>query len=147
MPSGYSGKSLVDKLGIKAGFRIAILNAPETFGKTLGPLPPGVRELRATASRLDYVHLFSTSSLNLRKKLPPLRRIIAEDGMVWVSWPKTSSRLTSDLNENVVRSIGLASGMVDVKVCAIDEDWSGLKFVIRLKDRRPGRDGAGKTSR
>src|SRR5690348_7646701 len=132
--AGYSGKPLVAKLGIKAGARIAILNAPAGYERVLGKLPPVIR--RASASGpLDFVQLFTTEKRKLEPRFAALARALAPAGMLWISWPKKASGVATDLTEDVIRAVGLAHGLVDVKVAAVDDVWSGLKFVRRLKDR------------
>ncbi len=134
--TGYSGKPLAEKLGIKEGFRIALVNPPPGYKSVLGPLPAKVRVAKASEGQLDLIQVFSREKTNLEKEIPALRMHMASNGMIWVSWPKGASTLETDLNENVVREIALANDLVDVKVCAVDKDWSGLKLVIRLKDRK-----------
>jgi hypothetical protein len=134
--AGYSGKPLVQKLGVKPGFRIFVDGAPSAYGDLVGGLPPGVKLVTKLKPPLDMVHLFATEAAALRKKFPACRDAIAPDGMVWVSWPKKSSGVASDLTDHVVRETGLALGLVDIKVCAIDETWSGLKFVIPKAQRK-----------
>jgi hypothetical protein len=120
---------------LKAGDRVAILHAPQGYLATLGGLPAGVRVLVGRASGLDFIHLFARTRADLERSFAPAATRLKPDGMLWVSWPKQSSPLAGDLSENIVREIGLTVGLVDVKVAAIDYDWSGLKFVYRLKDR------------
>ena len=134
--AGYSGKSVVQKLGIKPGFRIFVDGAPSAYGGIVGGLPPEAKIATKLKAPLDMVHLFATEASVLRKKLPACRDAIAPDGMVWVSWPKKSSGVVTDLTDNVVRDTGLSLGLVDIKVCAIDDVWSGLKFVIPKALRR-----------
>ena len=137
-PAGYSGTPLPKKLGFKEGFRALFVNPPAGFAESLD-LPGGVEFACETDTRpLDLSVLFVKSEAELRAGFEPIARRLAPAGMLWVSWPKRSSGVPTDLNENTIRDFGLAVGLVDVKVCAIDETWSGLKFVIRLKDR-PGR--------
>jgi len=133
--AGSSGKPLSQKLGIKPGFRIFASNAPKAYGDIVGPLPDGVKILANPAASLDMAHLFVTKAAGLTGKLKRLRAAIAPDGMIWVSWPKKASGVASDLSDVAVREIALRLGLVDVKVCAVDEVWSGLKFVIP-KDQR-----------
>ena len=135
MVAGYSKKLLVDKLGIRSGFRVSLENQPAHYVSLLGSLPEGVEILSKRAMKLDFLHLFATSRVRLEDRFPQARKRIKQNGMIWISWPKLSSPLKGDLNENVVRDVGLANGLVDVKVAAIDQDWSGLKFVIRVRDR------------
>jgi hypothetical protein len=132
--AGYSGTPLIKKLGVKPGFKVVFVNAPSGFIDTL-ELPEGVVVHRAARTQLDFVLLFVKSQKELKQKFSLLAAKLTPSGMLWVSWPKKISGVQSDLNENIVREIGLAGGMVDVKVCAIDEVWSGLKFVFRLRDR------------
>jgi hypothetical protein len=133
--AGYSSRSLVDKLGIKDGWRIAILNAPAGYGRTLGKLPARLRRTPRPRGPLDFVQFFASERRELERRFPTLGRALAPAGMLWVSWPKRSSGVATDLTEDVVRTIGLAHGLVDVKVAAVDAVWSGLKFVRRLKNR------------
>ncbi len=122
--AGYSGTPLLQKLGIKAGMGTHLVNAPADY-----PL----RE--AGTAPYDFIHFFTKEKKELLKKFPELKKKLSHSGMLWISWPKGASKVPTDLNDNVVREIGLAKGLVDVKVCAVDELWSGLKFVYRLKDR------------
>lgn len=135
MPAGYSKKSLVEKLGIKDGYVIAIVGAPGDYAATLGKLPAGVKQSNKLKGPLDFIQFFASKRAHLEERFPKLQTALSPSGMLWVSWPKGSSGVPTDLTENVVREIGLANGLVDVKVCAVDEVWSGLKFVFRLKDR------------
>jgi hypothetical protein len=135
--AGYSGTPLVKKLGFKSGFRVAFVNAPREFASDLGDLPDDIQILNDNLrSPLDLVVLFVTSQRAMNSGFPKLAKKLANNGMLWVSWPKKSSGVATDLNENIIRSIGLDAGLVDVKVCAINEVWSGLKFVYRLRDRQ-----------
>jgi hypothetical protein len=133
--SAASGKSVVQKLGIKPGFRIFAAGAPATYGDIVGELPAQVTIVPHLRASVDMVHVFVTKAAALGDKLPAYRDAIEPDGMVWVSWPKKSSHVPTDLTDQVVRRTGLRRGLVDIKVCAIDDTWSGLKFVIR-RDRR-----------
>ena len=131
--AGYSGTPLLKKLGIRNGARFQLVSAPTGFDRTLGELPQDARaSLRGT---LDFAMLFVRRQAELRKDFPRLRDRLESNGMLWVAWPKKASRLETDVSESVVREFGLAAGLVDVKICAVDETWSGLKFVRRLKDR------------
>jgi len=136
MPAGYSKRSLVEKLGIKEGFAVAILGAPENYASVLGKLPSGVKQFNQLKGPLDFLQFFSLKRFHLEEHFPKLKAALSPGGMLWISWPKASSGVPTDLTENVIREIGLRNGLVDVKVCAVDETWSGLKFVFRLKDRR-----------
>ena len=131
--SGYSGTPLIDKLGIKPQTRVQFVSEPPNFTALLGKLPTGCQV--APRGELDFAILFVTTRADLEKRFDRLRDRLKSNGMLWISWPKKTSGVPSDLTENTVREIGLANGLVDVKVCAIDETWSGLKFVRRLKDR------------
>ena len=128
--AGSSGKPLSQKLGIKPGFRIFADNPPKPYSKIVGKLPEGAKLVARPAASLDVVHLFATEAAGLAGKLKQHRAAIAPDGMIWVSWPKKASGVATDLSDVVVREAALALGLVDVKVCAVDETWSGLKFVI-----------------
>ena len=149
MTAGYSGTPLPKKLGIKPGLRAAAVNAPKQYTKLLGPTP-GVRIGSKLVADLDFIHAFFRSVDDLAGAFPRLKKSLARDGALWISWPKKGGaelkRLRSlnsargresrsDLDGNQVRKIGLENGLVDVKVCAVDEDWSGLKFVRRVVDR------------
>jgi hypothetical protein len=131
--SGYSGTPLVDKLGVKADSRLQFIGAPANLPALLGPLPAGAREI--SRGPIDFAMLFTGTRSELEKRFGKLRDRLEANGTLWVSWPKKSSGVATDLTEDVVRTVGLAEGLVDVKVCAVDETWSGLKFVRRLKDR------------
>lgn len=133
--SGYSGTPLVQKLGLKPGHRAAFLDAPATFAGTLGPLPSGAEVVVDGEHGLDFAILFVTDRAGLEARFAPTAGRVKPDGMLWVAWPKRASGVPTDLTEDVVRDVGLAAGRVDVKVCAVDAVWSGLKFVTRLKDR------------
>jgi len=133
--AGYSGKPVVQKLGIKPGFFIFVDGAPSAYSDIVGRLPAGVTMKARPEPPLDMVHVFATNAKGLAGRLRGFRAAIAPDGTIWVSWPKKSSRVATDLTDIVVRDTALPLGLVDIKVCAIDEVWSGLKFVIP-KDRR-----------
>jgi hypothetical protein len=134
--AGYSGTPLVKKLGFKAGRRVTFVNAPADFADTLGALPEDIEVVAATERALDIAILFTDRAADLTKRFAPLARRLNPAGMLWVAWPKKASGVPTDLTEDRVREIGLAAGLVDVKVCAIDAVWSGLKFVYRLQDRK-----------
>jgi hypothetical protein len=133
--AGYSGTPLPRKLGFKPGMRAAFLDAPGGFETTLGELPDGVEVAARLGGSKDLVVAFVTRRADLTKRIEPLKRAIAPDGMAWVAWPKRASGVETDMTEDVARELGLANRLVDNKVCAIDETWSGLRLVIRLKDR------------
>jgi hypothetical protein len=139
-PAGYSGTPLVRKLGIKADARLALLGAPSGFGTTLGELPTGVSIRRRARGPLDVIVAFFVRRGDLERRLPALRGALDPAGGLWVAWPKRASGVATDLTENDVRELGLAAGLVDNKVCAVDEVWSGLRLVYRLRDR-PGSTG------
>ena len=136
--AGYSGTPLVKKLGYKPGFRAKILGAPQDYARWIEPLPAGVRLSSRLRSEIDLWHLFTISRRELEQRLPRCAAEIQPDGMIWVSWPKKSSGVPSDVTEDVIRDLALSQGLVDVKVCAVDAIWSGLKLVIR-KELRAGR--------
>lgn len=140
MSAGYSGTPLPKKLGIKPGHRMAVSGAPPAFEEALGPLDPSVRRVDTFRSRgpFDVIVVFVRSGRELRERFDRGRARLDPDGGLWVAWPKQSSPLATDLRESHIRSYGLSTGLVDNKVCAIDADWSGLRFVVRTEDR-PGR--------
>ena len=133
--AGYSGKPLVAKLGIKPDTRIAILRAPKGYDRVLGKLPPRVTRRPSIVGPLDFVQFFTNEKRELERRFAALARSLAPAGMLWISWPKQASGVATDLTEDMIRAIGLAHGLVDVKVAAVDDVWSGLKFVRRLEDR------------
>jgi hypothetical protein len=133
--SGYSGKPLVQKLGIKPGFCIFAVGLPSGYRDIVGELPAQVTIVTRLTDNVDMIHLFATKAAPLGDKLRTLRDAIKPDGMVWVSWPKKSSGVPTDLTDYVVRETALPLGLVDIKVCAIDEVWSALKFVIPRDQR------------
>lgn len=135
--SGYSGTPLAKKLGIKSGFRIKTFNSPSNYTKLLGPLPDDVMIASAARPPVDMWHLFARSRKELATKLPECRNQIRPDGMVWVSWPKKASGVETDLTEDVIRELAFPLQLVDIKVCAVDDTWSGLKLVIRREHRQP----------
>ncbi len=132
---GYSGTPLPKKLGIKAGFRVQLANAP---AEVLAELAGALAECKVLqqGDGLDFAMLFTKARAELSKEFSRMAKRLSPAGMLWVSWPKKSSGVATDLNDNVVREIGLDAGLVDVKVCAVTEIWSGLKFVRRVKDRK-----------
>lgn len=136
MPAGYSKTPLVKKLGIKLGFKIHFANPPDNLQSLLGELPEKTTTIVELNGPVDYIHFFTKSKDELQTQFPILKAALAQNGLLWISWPKKASKVMTDLDENVVRGVGLQNGLVDVKVCAVDEIWSGLKFVYRLKDRR-----------
>ena len=132
---GYSGTPLPKKLGIKAAFRVCLVDAPPEVRAELNAELDGCEIVRDGKTPLDFAMLFTKSKATLTKEFKRVTKLLVPAGMLWVSWPKKSSGVATDLDENIVREIGLAAGLVDVKVCAVTEVWSGLKFVRRLKDR------------
>ena len=135
---GYSGTPLPKKLGIKPGLRTAFLNLPNDVE---AELKTALKDCSlAEKAPIHFAMIFVRNSADLKKQFIAVAKKLAPDGMLWVSWPKKSSGVLTDLDENVVRKIGLDAGLVDVKVCAVTDVWSGLKFVIRLKDRKLARD-------
>jgi hypothetical protein len=134
--AGYSGTPLAKKLGIKPGCRLYVRHAPDEYLQLLEPLPEDVHILQRPSGRIDLVHLFSREAGVLAAELADYRQRIAEDGMIWVSWPKRSSKVPTDVTEDVVRELALPLGLVDIKVCAVDDTWSGLKLVIRRELRK-----------
>lgn len=133
--AGYSSTPLAKKLGIKAGSRIALVNAPRDFDQVLGDLPEEAQIVRRLASALDIIVFFVLSERALARDFAKLAKRLLPSGMIWIAWPKKSSGVKTDLSFDRVQRTGLDAGLVDVKICAIDETWSGLKFVYRLKDR------------
>lgn len=133
--AGYSGTPLAKKLGIAAGSRVALVGAPDGFAAMLRPLPDGVEFLTARARNLDVVVLFVTRAAELRRRFMPLAVRLQPAGGLWVGWPKKASGMPTDVNFDVVQSTGLAAGLVDNKVAALDETWSGLRFVVRREHR------------
>ena len=133
--AGYSETPLPKKLGLKEGSRIALINAPKDFERMLGKLPDKAEILNRVTKPLDIVVLFVVTERALLRDFDKLAKKLASNGMIWIAWPKKSSGVATDLSFERVQRIGLDSGLVDVKICAIDDVWSGLKFVIRLNDR------------
>jgi hypothetical protein len=133
--AGYSDTPLAKKLGIKESSRIAFVNAPKDFQKKLGSLPANAEIVTRLLKPLDIILLFTAAEKTLAKDFRALAKKLSTNGMIWIAWPKKSSGVSTDLSFERVQGIGLQEGLVDVKICAIDEIWSGLKFVYRLKDR------------
>lgn len=136
-PAGYSGTPLARKLGIRDGSRILSLDAPDGYARLLGPLPDGARIVTRLSAAVDLVHVFVTRRTALARELTRLRRGIRPDAAVWVSWPKKAAWADTDVTEDVIRAVALPLDFVDIKVCAVDERWSGLKLVIRKAARPP----------
>jgi hypothetical protein len=137
--AGYSGTPLATKLGIKPGSRVALLQAPDGFDDDLAPLPDGVTVLRRLARDLDVAVLFVTERRELERRFAAVAAAITPAGGFWVAWPKRASKVATDVTENVLREVGLPRGLVDNKVCAVTDVWSGLRFVWRRENRPPPR--------
>jgi hypothetical protein len=133
--AGYSGTPLVKKLGIKPGQTLHVIDQPSNYFDWLTPLPEGLHVKAKLSGELDFIHIFVKRRKDFETVFPRAAKYLKKDGMIWVSWPKKSSKVTTDLDENIIREFGLGKGLVDVKVCAVDDVWSGLKFVFRLEDR------------
>ena len=133
--AGYSGKPLGQKLGIKTGFAVAPIGAPRHYRALLGPLPEGVR-ICTVEAKPQLIHYFCKERARFAKDLPVLRKKMRDDAMLWISWPKKSAGLPTTMTENVVREVALPLGLVDTKVCAVDETWSALRLVVRLANRK-----------
>jgi len=134
--AGYSGTPLVKKLGIKPETKCVVVGEPREYFDWITPIPEATKFLKKIPStEVDFVHIFVKDFKTFTKLYKDTRKVLKKDGMMWVSWPKKSSGLTTDLDENVIRDYGLKNGLVDVKVCAVDDTWSGLKFMFRLADR------------
>ena len=135
MPAGYSGTPLAKKLGIKPGHRVGLIGAPAGFEAALEGLPEGVRLSRRAAGRFDVIVFFTKRAAELERRFGQLAAKLDTAGGLWVAWPKKASNVVTDVVEGLVRATGLDGGLVDNKICAVDETWSGLRFVYRLKDR------------
>ena len=142
MAAGYSGTPLAKKLGIKAGSEVLLSGAPDHYRALLEPLPDGVRFVSRLTASTQVVHVFAVQKTELAKALRAYRPKLAATGAVWVSWPKKAAKVPTDITEDTVREIALPMGFVDIKVCAVDDTWSGLKLVIRKELRSPARLGA-----
>ena len=136
--AGTSGKPLSQKLGLKPGFRIFAEGAPKDYRNIVGEWPEGASLVAHATAPLDVVHVFAAEAKGLPAKLARYRKVLAPDGMIWVSWPKKASGIATDLSDIVVRDLALPLGLVDIKVCAVDDVWSGLKFVIPKAQRKTG---------
>ena len=133
--AGYSGTPLPQKLGIKPGMIVVAIDPPDHYRKLLDPIPSGVNFAKRPVDNSGFIHLFVTRRSELAKQLSMLRRKITETGVIWVSWPKKSAGIKTDIVEDAIRAVALPLGLVDVKVCAVDGTWSGLKLVIRRSYR------------
>ena len=134
--AGYSGTPLQRKLGIKENFKIGLVNPPANLSELIGPLPPKAQVASRLIKPMYLIICFVNDRRTLAKQFSSLAKKLDQNGMIWIAWPKKSSGVETDLNFEQVQRIGLDAGLVDVKICAIDEVWSGLKFVYRLKDRK-----------
>jgi hypothetical protein len=133
--AGYSGKALVQKIGLKPGHRLALAGEPKGFLEELAPLPEGVIVTTGGRAALDCVILFADEARTLESRIVRWKARLAPAGMLWIAWPKKAAKIETDVTEALVRSTGLGAGLVDVKICAVNDIWSGLKFVRRVKDR------------
>jgi len=134
--AGYSGTPLAQKLGMKPGTTVVLINAPASYRKLLGSFANGVKFTSRLGTNSNFIHFFTTHRSELKKQLRRLRTKIADSGTLWVSWAKKSSGVASDVTEDVIREVALPLGFVDIKVCAVDETWSGLKLMIRCQNRK-----------
>lgn len=134
--AGYSGTPLEKKLGLKSGFVIRLINPPDYYFELFQAFPPDIDIQSDVHSPKDFIHFFTKEATELEDKLPRLKQEIKVNGMIWISWPKKASQVPTDITEDTIRGAALAIGLVDVKVCAVDNIWSGLKLVIPVKDRK-----------
>lgn len=135
MPVGYSGTPLAKKLGLKENHKICVLDAPNHYFDLFEEFPEVIVASKRDTD-MDFVHFFCQESGELIGRFPELKAMIAMDGILWISWPKKASNVPTDVDGNLVRQVGLDNGLVDVKVCAVDKTWSGLKFMYRKEDRK-----------
>ncbi len=135
MTTGYSGTPLVKKLGIKDGCCVLAINPPDNYAELIAPLPPNVKIVSEAHSGINIAHLFTNSRDELFREVARLRGIIEQDGVIWVSWYKKAAKLLTEITEDTVREAAFPLGLVDIKVCSVDEKWSGLKLVIRKENR------------
>ena len=135
MPAGYSSTPLAKKLGIKEGSVARIVNEPANYFQLFADWPATVKPVKDRTVKKDFIHFFTTDAKELYKELPLLKTEIKQAGMIWVSWPKKTAKMKTDITEDVIRDFALQIGLVDIKVCAVDEIWSGLKLVIPVKER------------
>lgn len=133
--AGYSGTPLAKKLGIKNGFHIGLVNAPEYYLRLFTDLPAGLYFENEEVKNIDLIHFFTKSRDEYETLVPGLKSRIKPNGIIWVSWPKKASKVPTDITEDVIRNFALQTGLVDIKICAVDDIWSGLKLVIPVKDR------------
>ena len=135
--AGYSGTPLAKKLGIKPGCRLFVADAPRNYAELVAPLPEGVQLTAQLHADTDVVHVFSTRRAKLVEALRSALAKMKREGAIWVSWPKKASRMETDITEDTIRQLALPMGLVDIKVCAVDETWSALKLVLRKEKRKP----------
>ena len=137
MTAGYSGTTLADKLGLKRGMRCWFHNMPDSVRAVIDPEGAEIEEQTTASDGLQCAHLFVTERAKLERELTALQPVMAQNGFIWISWPKQPAKVATDITEDVVRAVALPTGLVDIKVCAVDETWSGLKLVIRKDNREP----------
>lgn len=133
---GYSGTALEKKLGLKEGLVIRLLNEPDDYFGLFENFPVNVKIRKTKSGKKNFIHFFTTKASELKQRLPLLMTEIEQDGMIWVSWPKKASKVPTDITEDIIRNFAIDIGLVDVKVCAVDNIWSGLKLVIPVKNRK-----------
>lgn len=133
--AGYSATPLAKKLGIKEGFSARLIHQPSNYLELFSDFPAGVQMFKDKSVPKDFIHYFTKSAKELFQDLPTLKSELKPAGMIWISWPKKASKISTDVTEDIIRSFALSIGLVDIKVCAVDEIWSGLKLVIPVKDR------------
>ena len=135
MSAGYSSTPLAKKLGIRAGHIIRLINEPDYYSSLFTDMPEPLRKVESATIKKNFIHFFTKDRSELLSLLPLLKDELLPDGMIWVSWQKKTAKIATDVNENLIRDTALSIGLVDIKVCAVDETWSGLKLVIPVKDR------------
>jgi len=133
--TGYSGTPLAKKLGIKEAFKIRLVDQPDYYFNLFTDLPETLSIMKDKKTKKNLIHYFAKSAAALRNDIVALRNEIEPNGMIWISWPKKASKIATDITEDTIRELALTNGLVDIKVCAVDEVWSGLKLVIPVKDR------------
>lgn len=133
--AGYSGTSLAKKLGIKSGSKLCLFNQPEYYFELFTDLPADIDLITNVSVKKDFIHYFVKSATDLKRDILLLKAQIKQDGVIWISWPKKTSKVETDVTEDIIRNTALQNGLVDIKVCAVDEIWSGLKLVIPVKER------------
>ena len=134
--SGYSGTALEKKLGIKENFRVRLIHAPENYFDLFMQWPENIKISNDTRVKKNFIHFFTREFSEYHRLLPLLKKEIEQNGMIWVSWPKKASKISSDVSEDLIRNYALETGLVDIKVCSVNEEWSALKLVIPLKHRK-----------